>query len=117
MKPFDLEAAKRGEPLITRDGREAHFIAHTDKVTSAYKVLTIINGDWHTFTEQGERHSGGMSTLDLFMAPRKRTVWANLYAIHDTHGKVHFHPSQEEADDAASHTRVGGRAWPLEIEE
>lgn len=21
MKPFDLEAAKRGEPLVTRDGR------------------------------------------------------------------------------------------------
>ena len=27
MKPFDLEAAKRGEPIITRDGVEAHFIA------------------------------------------------------------------------------------------
>jgi len=30
MKPFDLEAAKRGEPIITRDGVEAHFVAHTD---------------------------------------------------------------------------------------
>ena len=27
MKPFDLEAAKRGEPIITRDGVEAHFVA------------------------------------------------------------------------------------------
>ena len=57
-----------------------------------------------------------VSDNDLFMAPKMRTVWANLYAIHDTHGKVHFHSSQEEADDAASHERVGGRAWPIEIE-
>ena len=117
MKPFDLEAAKRGEPLITRDGVEAHFIAHTDKVTGAYKVLTLINGSWHSFTEQGKRHSGGISTLDLFMAPKKRTVWLNLYDIHPSHGSGYFYPSQEEADDAASHERVGGRAWPLEIEE
>lgn len=26
MKPFNLEAAKRGEPIQTRDGRKAAFI-------------------------------------------------------------------------------------------
>lgn len=28
MKPFDLEAAKRGEPIMTRNGHEAWDRAH-----------------------------------------------------------------------------------------
>lgn len=117
MKPFDLEAAKRGEPIITRDGVGAHFIAHTDKVTGAYKVMAVVNGEWYSFTEQGKRHPGGMSLVDLFMAPKTRTVWLNLYDIHPSHGSGYFYPSQEEADEGALPKRIGDRAWPLEIEE
>ena len=113
MKPFDLEAAKRGEPIITRDGVEAHFIAHTDKVTGAYKVLTLINGAWHSFTEQGKRHSEGVSTLDLFMAPRKRTVWVNFYCGY----AAIWYDTEERADDGAQGNRIGDRAWPVEIED
>ena len=113
MKPFDLEAAKRGEPLITRDGREAHFIAHTDKVASADKVMAVVSGDWRAFTEQGERCSGAVSTLDLFMAPKKRTVWVNLYRNYAAIG----YDTEERADDGVQGDRIGDRAWPLEIEE
>ena len=39
MKPFDLEAAKRGEPIVTRGGEAAKFIAHVpdaDKIGRAH---------------------------------------------------------------------------------
>ena len=108
MKPFDLEAAKRGEPLITRDGREAHF-----KVHCADEVMAVVSGIWRAFTEQGERYSGGVSTLDLFMAPKKRTVWVNFYSG----GAAIWYDTEERADDGTQGNRLGDRAWPVEIED
>lgn len=67
----------------------------------------------------------------LFTAPKKRTVWVNLYildAIHGeymplpedccgTNGKVHYYNTEAEANRHGRPERIGNRAHPIEIEK
>lgn len=117
MKPFDLEAAKAGAPLVTRDGRPAKFIAHVAEAHTNQRLLALIDGDIHIRFEDGSYLGpggrGGETNNDLFMAPVKRTVWANVYG----YGGAPWHNTEKDADDGALRNRLGGRAWPIEIEE
>jgi hypothetical protein len=97
MKPFDLEAAKRGEPIAC-DDIEVFFIG-TD---SKENIVVEFNGRISTVLR-----------CYLYMAPVKRTVWVNLYS----HSGASFYNTEAEADKRASGDRFGGKAWPLEIEE
>ena len=116
MKPFDLEAAKRGEPIQTRDGTPVKFIAHVPEAIKLSRVLVLLDDYiWHG-CENGKLYSYKDHETDLFMAPRKRTVWVNLY---DKITATHF-CTKELADYEHRYTcfdRIGHRAWPLEIEE
>ncbi|WP_331694603.1 hypothetical protein [Pandoraea sputorum] len=80
-KPFDLEAAKAGAALITRDGRAARFVAYVPEEPHTFRVLAHVTGERHTmhFCDNGAFLSGEANRRDLFMAPVKRTVWVNLY--------------------------------------
>ena len=117
MKPFDLEAAKQGEPIVCRDGTPAKFIAHVPDANDARQIIVLINNFIFTHFENGKKYPDD-SDRDLFMAPKTRTVWVNLYG-----GPLAtYHESLQEAD--ASHsglwspkTRLGNRAYRLEIEE
>ena len=115
MKPFDLEAAKAGAPIVTRDGRPAKFIAHVAEAQPSQRLLVLIDGGVYAKFESGKYAASPAHVFnnDLFMAPVKRTVWVNLYggcaAI--------WHDTEERADDGTHGNRLGGRAWPIEIEE
>ena len=41
-KPFNLEAAKRGEPLITRGGDKARFVAHVPEACAECRLICLI---------------------------------------------------------------------------
>lgn len=84
LKPFDLEAAKRGEPICTRDGREARFIAHVPDVVDQYKVVVMYHDDEYgktisAFCENGAWIGGSEESNDLFMPPRKAQLWVRAY--------------------------------------
>ena len=115
MKPFDLEAAKAGAPLVTRDGQPAKFIAHVAEAHPSQRLVVLIDGGVYTKFESGgySNSPAHVSPNDLFMAPVKRTVWANVYGS----GKAVWYETEEGADDGALDKRLGGRAWPIEIEE
>ena len=115
MKPFDLEAAKAGAPIVTRDGRPARFIAHVAEAHPSQRLLVLIDGVVLTKFESGKYASSPahVSDNDLFMALTKRTVWANLY----NDGAAWFLYPEADADAGARSDRIGGRAWPIEIEE
>lgn len=114
MKPFNLEAAKAGAPLVARDGRPAKFIAHVAEAHPSQRLLVLIDGAVHTKFENGKHASRPTHIYDsdLFMAPVKRTVWANFYG----HGAARWHDTEKAADDCALSGRLGGRAWPIEVE-
>lgn len=80
--PFNLEAAKAGAPLITRDGRPVKFIAHVPEVSNEEcKVIVLINGKCRCdhFAESGKWVTCSESDVDLFMAPVTHKRWLNIY--------------------------------------
>lgn len=103
MKPFDLEAAKRGEPLITRDGRPAKFLAHFPQNDSDYRVLALLDHRHrvYSYCEDGLYAGGATGPDDLFMAPRKVVKWGRVRLfdgerwgmdtsrLYDTHDEAH----------------------------
>jgi hypothetical protein len=129
MKPFDLEAAKRGDPLVTRDGRKAQFIAHAPKAASMYRVVALIEAEEmpYLFGENGHFREGSI-VHDLFMAPKKRTVFVQVFDKETEHsptksGEPSLHAvafdSESDARDNERRTMWGVlvAALPVEIEE
>ena len=101
MKPFNLEAAKRGDPIVTRDMREAKFIVHVPEANPSFRINVLINGEIFSLSETGNYWEGiKASTNDLFMAPEKRTVWVNLYPQNIPY--PYPFDSEEKADQFAS---------------
>ena len=115
MKPFNLQDAINGKPVITRAGDSLTFGAHIPKA-KGYKLFMIVpDGDVARYNENGRYICNDIeSPMDLFMAPIKRTVWVNLYG---RQLESVCHPTEEDADKRASSDRIGGKAHPLEIEE
>lgn len=70
-KPFDLEAAKRGEPIETKCGCTATFLAHAPDVTIG--LACIVDGQIETYNRLGMHRSNAL--LDLVMSPKVRVVW------------------------------------------
>jgi hypothetical protein len=112
MKPFDLEAAKRGEPIVTRGGVERFFIGTNQR---GEIFVEDISGKHYVMFKDGMTHTGKPNTLDLFMAPKKRTVWVNVYPPNLPFS--HHYETLVLANDNAMIGRIGGKAYPIEIEE
>ena len=82
MKPFDLERALKGEPVITREGRkvsELHYFETCDDPGEC--VVTIIDGEMLLYYKDGNYFDDKTTEDDLFMAPRKVTKWAQIVKI------------------------------------
>ena len=89
-REFDLEAAKAGKPVCTRDGRKARIICFdrvtnsTNKYTGHLIVLvTNPNGDEQSFyyTEKGNlagEDEYDNHKWDLMMLPEKKEGWVNI---------------------------------------
>ena len=83
MKPFDIELAKQGNPVCTRDGRAVRILCY-DKIGNNYPIVTLIDKgeyeEYHPFTIDGKFHSSMReSDNDLFMAPVKKDGWVNVF--------------------------------------
>lgn len=83
MKPFDLEKAKTGAPVQTRDGRAARIICFDRKGNNFSVVALVTDPDGkeytHGYTSKGGYLLNRKSDFDLFMAPVKREGWVNIY--------------------------------------
>lgn len=87
MKPFDLELAKQGYPVCTRDGRKVRIICFNRlsgmrEMPVVFLLKDIYNGVENvlTCTRDGCHYpSEAKSDLDLMMCPVKRTGYINIY--------------------------------------
>jgi hypothetical protein len=68
MKPFDLDKALAGYPVVTRDGREVDNIRKIDGVTKGPNLIGVLDGRLNPWSEDGTNIS---SDRDLFMKPTK----------------------------------------------
>lgn len=97
LKPFDLEAAKAGNPVCTRDGRKARIICFDYKGDSnAYPILALISTINSRgvpseiiakYTEDGRyvKYNNVEYNEDLMMLPQKNEGWIIIHkeAIYD----------------------------------
>lgn len=87
LKEFDLEAAKAGKPVCTRDGRKARIICF-DLNNKNFPIVAIINCDSEENAYQYDidgicdEHD---NNLNLMMSPEKKDGWIIIHkeAIYD----------------------------------
>ena len=86
LKPFDIEAAKSGKPVCTRDGRKVRIICFDRINGDYYKIVacvTAFDGDFEEVLFYGIDgyivDSQNPKDEDLMMLPEKKKGWINIY--------------------------------------
>lgn len=87
LRPFDLQKAREGKPVCTRDGRKVRIICF-DRICGDdyYKIVacvTAFDGDFEEVLFYGIDgyivDSQNPKDEDLMMLPEKREGWVNVY--------------------------------------
>lgn len=88
MKPFDLQKAKAGKPVCTRDGRKARIICFDRRLfykNVSYPILALVEcsdgeDDVCGYNEKGKVliEDGAEYKDDLMMLPEKKEGWINV---------------------------------------
>ena len=89
LKPFDIQKAREGKPVCTRDGRKARIIcfdAKGDKPIIALVEMGTAETP-NNYPIDGKAVSTKEASCDLMMLPEKKEGWVNVYnctPIYDT---------------------------------
>ena len=92
LKPFDIQKAREGKPVCTRDGRKARIICFDKKYI---RPIVALVDHWDEADEEVEGiiecHNDGYyncreipSPNDLMMLPEKKEGWVNVYKIKES---------------------------------
>ena len=74
LKPFNLEKALAGEPVVTRDGKEVTQITFFD-CEDVYPIVAVTNKIKRSFTVDGFfLESNAPHRFNLFMKPKTRII-------------------------------------------
>ena len=87
MKPFNLEQAKAGAPVCTRDGQPARIVCYDCKRDKNYPILALIESpvgveSIRSYALNGYAYLDSEADIDLMMASVKLEGWVNLYTCH-----------------------------------
>ena len=104
LKPFDIQKAREGKPVCTRDGRKARIVCFDAKGDRPIIALVEAKGNKDALIEEVERYFiNGHSVFevretnnDLMMLPEKKEGWVNIYRG----GKLdadYIYPTKEDA--------------------
>ena len=85
LKSFDLEAAKQGKPVCTREGRKARIVCF-DAKGMHQPIIALITQDngveyIETYYSNGRFNDdiNSQSDYDLMILPEKKVGWINIY--------------------------------------
>lgn len=108
LKPFDLEAAKAGKPVCTRDGRKARIICFNAKTLCDYPIIALVeNADnsiyeaAYSFSDKGEYLRGNIRNIDLVMPLEEHEGWVNIYRNAGIVSARCIYNTREEAIESA----------------
>ena len=82
LKPFDIQKAREGKPVCTRDRRKARIVCFDRKANTP--IVALIECDDHGEILQCVHNDGrcvqfDISDNDLMMLPEKKEGWVNVY--------------------------------------
>lgn len=90
LKKFNLEAAKAGKPVCTRDGRKVRIISFDAKRKDGKNIIALVPSkeypgfeDLVAYPNNGNYHGGHENDGDLMMLPQKKEGWVNIYTSFD----------------------------------
>lgn len=109
MKPFDIEAAKGGKRVVTRDGRNARIVCYDSK-SAAPLIGLVENGKYEilcTYKEDGT-HAILDDRYDLFIEAETFEGWANVYQVGNT---VQIDPELYESAERATEHLYGDTVY------
>lgn len=83
MKPFDIELAKQGQPVCTRDGRPVRILCYDFKSLENTPIVALIRLNEHQegvvhYYIDGKHFENGINDLDMMMVSGKREGWINV---------------------------------------
>ena len=101
LKPFDIQKAREGKPVCTRDGRKARLIA-VNLNSKTYPLAAVIenNGEEnevHNYTSDGLATYGTLNHADLMMLPEKKEGWVNVYKDGDNNYRSTIYTNEKVA--------------------
>lgn len=103
MKPFDLEKAKAGAPVCTREGFKARIICF-DANNNRFPIVALVKDSNSSneypvsLTKEGRFSDGEVdSSNDLLMEGIKKEGWINIYETVSERCIGVVHKSKEEA--------------------
>ena len=86
VKPFDLQKAKAGKPVCTRDGSNARIICFDrNDIKPIVALVTIVNGTsviekaFYYFEDGHHLSKNDNNIYDLMMLSEKKEGWINIY--------------------------------------
>lgn len=100
--PFNLEAALKGEPVVTRAGQ---IVSDLKRFETVDRVWGVRNGRVKGWYLNGRVASSLETNEDLFMVapePKMREVWLNIYPAYAC-----SHNTADDAEQSADRTRIG----------
>lgn len=117
LKPFNLQAALAGDPVVTRGGQAVtQLVQFIAPLNGRQPLRAVIGGQIQAFAISGSFYAGNSpSSNDLFMAKKERTVYANVYPanLHQDWDRTGFlYETEELADKRATANRIG-KAIPV----
>ena len=96
LKPFDIQKAREGKPVCTRDGRSVRIICFNRESIGFPIIALVKNGDTegvYQFDDKGRSNIDDEERgYDLMMLPEKKEGWVNIYALNTCYS------SKEEAE-------------------
>lgn len=83
MKPFNLEEAKKGAKVCTRDGKKVRIVCF-DVKNENHPILALLEEDGQEYLVSYDKDGyfsddKSNDDLDLFMATEKHEGWVNIY--------------------------------------
>ena len=104
LKPFDLQKAKQGKPVCTRDGRKARIICF-DRDWDMHIVALVagsLGEEVNYYLSNGKVDCDKQNDDDLMMLPEKKEGWVNVYKECDGERVERFvYKTEKEAFDNA----------------
>ena len=106
LKLFNIQKAREGKPVCTRDGRKARIVCFDAKGDQPIIALVEAKGNKDTLIEKVERYFiNGHSVFevretnnDLMMLPEKHEGWVNVYKTSKAGRNIGtLHPTKEVA--------------------
>lgn len=123
-KPFDLEQAVAGKPVVTRESKAVVKVVSFVGIATIteFPIMFCLEGFIYCCTAEGKMYPGNdEGSRDLFMHVEDEAVWVNVYQNPNGSKHTHSYPTQAAADESAVSVvtwaeRMNGKAYKLVLD-